>query len=90
MPRKRHDPSPRFARCRSLGPAQKEVTRRRIDEVDLAPTETAGEQDAVRALYEGGELGVGDAAADDAVARLVALADPSPIHRAVDEVGAEE
>ena len=33
---------------------------------------------------------LGDAAADDAVVRLVALADPSPIERPVDEVGAED
>src|SRR4051812_28588296 len=32
----------------------------------------------------------GDATADDAVVRLVALADPSPIERPVDEIGAED
>ena len=44
------------------------------------------------ALDEAGELGLGDAPADDAVARLVALADPSPIHRpvGVGEVGSDD
>ena len=75
---------------RSLDPAQDEVPRRRVHEVDVAAAEAAGQEDAVGALDEVGELLLGDAAADDAVVRLVALADPSPIERPVDEIGAED
>ena len=77
-------------RGRSLRAAQEDIPCRRVHEVDLAAAEAAGQQDAVGALDVAGELGLGDAAADDAVVGLVALADPSPIHRAVDEVGADD
>ena len=73
-----------------FGPAKEEVSRRRIHEVHVAAAEAAGEQDTVGALHVAGELGFGDATADDAVVGLIALADPSPIHRPVDEVGADD
>src|SRR3954447_4958809 len=73
-----------------LDPTHDEVPRRRIHEVDVAAAEAAGQEDAVGALDEGGELLLGDAAADDEVVPLVALADPSPIERRVDEIGAED
>src|SRR5712671_970439 len=88
--RMRAEPLPRWDNfADSLDPAQDEVPGRCVDEVDVAASEAAGQEDAVGALDEVGELLLGDAAADDAVVRLVALADPSPIERPVDEIGAE-
>jgi hypothetical protein len=62
----------------ALYAAQEEVPSPGVHEVHEATAEAAGQEDAVGALDEGGELGVGDAAADDAVAGFVALAEPSP------------
>ena len=59
-------------------PAQHEVTRPGVHGVEVAAAEAAGQEDALGALDEVGELLLGDAAADDAVVRLVALTDPSP------------
>ena len=73
-----------------LDSTEDEVPRRCVHEVGVAAAETSGQENAVRALDEVGELLLGDAAADDAVVRLVALADPSPIERPVDEIGAED
>src|SRR3970040_2359786 len=73
-----------------LGPAEERIARRSVREVRVTAAEAAGQEDAVVALDECRELGVGHLAAHDAVAGFVALADPSPIHRAVDEIGAED
>jgi hypothetical protein len=73
----------------ALDATQDEVPRRRVHEIHVAAAEATGQEDAVGALGEVGELLLGDAAADDAVVRLVALADPSPIERPVDEIGAD-
>src|SRR5205823_4940742 len=62
---------------------------RGVHEVDVAAAEAAREEDAVGAVHEGRELGLRDAAAHDAVLRLVALPDPA-LHRPIDEVGPED
>src|SRR5688572_26930247 len=48
-----------------------EVSRRGVHEEDVTAAEAAGQEDSVGALDEVGELLLGDAAADDAVVRLV-------------------